>query len=54
MDIDFLTIGFVIPSIMSIAMLMLPVAIFSNGKLSLFEIMIYAILIYILIILIAI
>ena len=53
MDINFLTVGFIVPSIMSIAMLMLPVAIFSKGSLSLFEIAIYAILIYILIILIA-
>lgn len=53
MDIDFLTAGFIVPSIMSIAMLMLPVAIFSKGSLSLFKIVIYAILIYVLIILIA-
>lgn len=54
MDIDFLTVGFIVPSIMSIAMLMLPVAIISKGSLNLLEIMIYAILIYVLIILIAI
>ena len=53
MDINFLTTGFIIPSIMSIAMLMIPVAIFSKGSLTLVEIMIYAVLIYILIILIA-
>ena len=53
MDIDFLTVGFIVPSIMSIAMLMLPVAILSRGSLTLLEIMTYAILIYILIILIA-
>ena len=53
MDIEFFTVGFIVPSIMSIAMLMMPVAIISKGSLSLLEIMIYATLIYVLIILIA-
>ena len=47
MTIDFLSSGFIVPSILSIIMLMLPVTIFSSGKTSLFKSALYSTLIYI-------
>lgn len=50
MEIDFLSSGFIVPSILNIFMLMLPITIFSSGVLSWFRTALYATLIYVVII----
>ena len=46
MEIDFLSSGFIVPSILNIIMLMLPITVFSSGILSWFRTALYATLIY--------
>jgi hypothetical protein len=46
MEIDFLSSGFIVPSILNIIMLMLPITIFSSRILSMFQTALYATLIY--------
>ena len=46
MEINFLSSGFIVPSILNVLMLMIPITIFSGGILSWFRTALYAIVLY--------
>lgn len=51
MEINFLSPGFIVPSILNVLMLMIPITIFSGGILSWFRTALYAIALHAVIIL---